>query len=122
MKKSHPLPAGDLGAFLRHAALNKEEAEESVACAGTALEASSFKVSGKAFLFVGQKDARLKLQGSLVQAGEMAQLHPGCVKVGAHGWITITFGSPANLAIPMLEAWVEESYRVMKGKKDRSSP
>lgn len=119
MKKSYPSQAGDLGAFLRQAALNKEEAEESVACAGTALEASSFKVSGKAFLFVGKKDARLKLQGLLVQAGEMAQLHPECVKVGAHGWVTITFGSSVNLATPMLEAWVEESYRVMRGKKGR---
>ena len=48
---------------------------EDVACEGTALESRSFKVNGKAFLFVGMRDARLKSDGKWIKL-ELATARP----------------------------------------------
>ncbi len=112
----------DAASVLRQAALQKERVEEAVACKGTALECSSFKVSGKAFVFVGAKDARLKLEASLPEALALIQKYPGALKVGAHGWVTLTFEGGEALSPSVLEAWVEESYTLMSGKTAKTKP
>lgn len=116
MKTPPSLPAGmGIAGALKRLALQKEGVEETIACKGTALESASFKVSGKAFLFVSAKEARFKLEASLTQAEAMAQAHPGGIKVGTRGWVTLDFGAAVPSSV--WEAWVEESYQLMAGKK-----
>ena len=77
-------PASDLEKRLRAAAMKLPDTEEGIACAGTSLEKRTIKVRGKAFLFIGQTDAMLKLSDSLPIATNLAAQHPDHFKVGAH--------------------------------------
>jgi hypothetical protein len=61
---------------LRSLALSCPKTKEGIACAGTALEKRTIKVRGKAFLFLGGKDATLKLADSLPQATQLARQQP----------------------------------------------
>ena len=101
---------------LRRAAMRCPDAEEGVACAGTALEKRTVKVRNKAFLFLGAADAMVKLADSLAAAAELADAEPGRFKVGAHGWVTITFGDADSLPMDLLVEWVGESYRLLAPK------
>ena len=97
---------------LRSFALRLPETVEGVACQGTALEKRTIKARTKAFVFLGVSDAMLKLSDSLGEA--QASGH----NVGAHGWVTVTFG--AGLSAPereRMERWIEESYRLIASKK-----
>ena len=106
---------------LRQLALALDQVVETIACQGTALEAASFKVGTKAFLFIGKKDARLKLQASLPTAHAlMAQ--SGSVKVGAMNWVTLVFDETLTLETEVLKTWVEESYQLMAPTRLRKSP
>ena len=92
------------------AALALPGTEAGIACAGTSLEKRTIKVSKKAFLFLSAKDAMLKLSDSLAAAKQLAEAEPERYKVGAHGWITITFGDGKALVNAQLVSWVKESY------------
>lgn len=85
--------------------------EPSIACAGTALEARSWKVRGKAFLFLGPSggalNARLKLLSSLAEAQEIG------ARVGANGWVTVPCGPARRVPTEALRRWVAESYALM---------
>ena len=94
-------------------ALGLPGAEESVACAGTALEKRTVKASGKAFLFLGPKDLMLKLGASLQQARKLAQDDPERCKAGASGWVTIRFERGLPLSVARLRAWVGESHALL---------
>lgn len=78
---------------------------EDVACKGTALESTSFKLGGKAFLFVQPKPGafvvRLKLGGALTEAKRLGY------DVGANGWVKGTLG-PEDPP-PVLAQWIGES-------------
>lgn len=82
-----------------------------VACKGTALESTAFKLGGKTFLFLQQKDgayiARLKLNRSLAEAKRLGH------EVGANGWVKITIAAIDPPAI--LEPWIEESRVAVAG-------
>lgn len=80
---------------------------EGVACAGTALESRTFRVNGKAFLFVSRKEARLKLASSLSEAARL-----GCA-AGANGWVKIALDAPP--AAKVLKRWIAESHALLGG-------
>jgi hypothetical protein len=102
---------------LRLFALRYPEAEEGIACQGTALECSTFKAGNKAFLFLGAAELRLKLGDSLAEAARHAAKSPELYAVGAHGWVKVML--PKDQAPPpgLLERWIDESYRLLAPKK-----
>ena len=102
---------------LRRVALRYPEAEEGVACEGTAAEKRTIKARGKAFLFLGATGAMLKLRESLTEAAGLAAAEPDRYRVGAHGWVTITFGDTESPAVDLLVRWVDESYRLLAPKQ-----
>jgi hypothetical protein len=84
------------------------EVEVGVACAGTSLESRTWKVGGKAFLFVSKKDVRLKLDASVDEARARGFV------VGKNQWATL----PLEWLPPdrVLAKWIAESYAAMGGK------
>lgn len=90
---------------MRALALTYPAAEEGVACAGTAVESRTIKAKGKAFLFLGAKDVRLKLGASAAEAKRLG------ADVGAHGWTK--FAADAAPPLPVVERWIDESYRLL---------
>jgi hypothetical protein len=105
-KKSQKSPSATLIA----AAQSLPDVTVGVACAGTALEAKTFNVGKKAFLFVGPKDARLKLGPSLGEAGEWSAREPTAVRVGSSGWVTMRIDGSGGPDAGTLTRWVRESY------------
>lgn len=102
---------------LRTLALRYPEAQEGVACEGTSAEKVTVKAQRKAFLFLGVSDAMLKLRESLAEAAELASKEPGRYKIGAHGWVTVTFGDGEPSPLDVLERWIDESYRLVAPKQ-----
>jgi hypothetical protein len=80
--------------------------EVGVACAGTALEKRTYKVGGKAFVFLGAKDVMVKLGPSIAAAKKL-----GC-SPGANGWTKVVFGPEAPREA-ILVRWIAESYALM---------
>jgi hypothetical protein len=97
---------------LKSIASRLPQVEKGVACEGTSLERSTFKVRKKAFLFLGSGDAMVKLKESAAEARKV----PGC-KVGAKGWARVVWGPEAAPPVKLLEKWIEESYRLMAPAK-----
>jgi hypothetical protein len=95
---------------LRQAALAHPEVEESLACKGTAIESASFRVRGKAFLFLSPAKAMVKLDRSRVRASELEAQSPETCKTGAGGWTTVALSGPALPPLATLRAWIAESY------------
>jgi hypothetical protein len=89
-------------------ATQHEGVERGVACAGTALESTTYRVGKKAFLFVRKGEIRLKLGASLEDARKRGH------EVGKQGWVKIVLkeGAPPG----QLDAWIAESYRLMAPK------
>jgi hypothetical protein len=102
---------------MRNAAMSYPEAQEGIACQGTALEKRTIKVRNKAFLFLSTRDAMLKLHESLADATDLASKAPSRYKVGAHGWVTVTFGAVEALPVGLLVSWIGESYRLLARKQ-----
>ena len=96
---------------LRKAALEYEDVEEGVACAGTAIECATFKVKKKAFLFVNQNNARLRLTKSRAEAARLAKTEPQRYVVGSQGWAKIFLAKPP--ALELMLRWLDESYRAV---------
>ena len=90
-------------------ALSLPDVEEKIACAGTAIEQSSFKTGGKSFLFAQRKGdlaiVRLKLDASLAAAGAAGD-H---VEVGKGGWTTCRVPLKKTPSAT-LKRWVRESH------------
>jgi hypothetical protein len=101
---------------LRGIALKYPEAQEGIACAGTALESRTVKVRNKAFLFMGKNDVMIKLGESVMEATKLASKTPDQYKVGAHGWVKVTF-SDGNPPPGVLARWIDESYRMLAPKQ-----
>jgi hypothetical protein len=98
---------------LRRFALRYPEAQEGVACEGTAAEKRTVKVRNKAFLFLGPADVMLKLGESAAEAAELASKEPSRYKVGAHGWVTVKFAADESPPLDVLKRWIDESYRLL---------
>jgi hypothetical protein len=102
---------------LRTMALRYPEAEEGVACKGTALECSAFQARKKTFMFMGRADLRLKLQQSLSEAVKLAAKEPQRFQAGSSGWVTIRFSPDQPPPLDILERWLDESYRLLIPKQ-----
>lgn len=115
-----PRPAPSHNEFvtiLRPIAMRYPEAEEGIACKGTAIECTTFKARNKAFLFVGAKEIRLKLQASLAEAAKLAAKDPERYQAGKIGWVTMRLHPGDALPIDVLERWIDESYRLLVPKE-----
>jgi predicted DNA-binding protein (MmcQ/YjbR family) len=99
---------------LRQAALGHDGVEEGIACAGTVLESATFKVKKKAFLFVNEKNARLRLLASRQEAAQLAKKEPRRYVIGPQGWAKILLADPPPLEL--LLRWLDESYRAVAKK------
>jgi hypothetical protein len=104
---------------LRKAALRQPDVEQAIACRGTALESASFKVRGKAFLFLRPTTAMLKLGDSLAEATRLAVKEPALCKVGSGAWVTIALDGDNSINAKVLAGWVAESYSIMVTPKVR---
>jgi hypothetical protein len=104
--------AGEVTGFerLRIAALRHPEVLESVACKGTAIESASFKVRGKAFLFLRPGTAMMKLGRSLGEASRLATQSSDRYKTGSSGWTTVALSEVNKASLKLIEKWVAESY------------
>jgi len=102
---------------LRAKALKLPDAEEGIACKGTALECATVMVRKKAFLFLGASKLRLQLDDSIAEAETLAAQHPDCCEVGGKGWVTVIYADLPAAQAKLLERWVEESYRLFAPKR-----
>jgi hypothetical protein len=107
-RKRYGPAMADVVDALRKLALTLPEVEESIACAGTAIEQSSFRTHGKAFLFAQRKGdvavVRMKLDASLAKANDAVG-----VEVGKGGWVTcrLPLGKAPSAAV---KRWARESH------------
>jgi hypothetical protein len=106
---------------LRKIARKHPDVEEDVACKGTAIESSVYRVGKKSFLFVRPQDARLKLEGSMPEARKLAAKEPGRFEVGKLGWVCVRAAAGMPLPVDLLGRWIEESYRISAGGAARRS-
>lgn len=90
---------------------------------GTACTQSSFKSGKKAFLYIGMQGGRYKamfrLDDSIPEAAELAELEPNCYEVGKFGWVTARFTAEEPMPQPLWERWLDESYALSIAKKTR---
>lgn len=96
--------------LLSKAAKALPDVGEGVACAGTSIESKTFTVNGKAFLFVGSKNLRLKLANSASEADRFAKHPSSAVQMGAGGWTTIRLADGTVPEDAVLRRWVAESH------------
>jgi predicted DNA-binding protein (MmcQ/YjbR family) len=97
--------------------LSYPEAQEGVACEGTALEKRTVTARKKAFVFLGVAQAMVKLRDSVEEAARLAAAEPSRYKIGAHGWVTVTFSDGEEAPLERLEKWIDESYRAVVNKQ-----
>jgi hypothetical protein len=102
---------------MRAMALRYPEAEEGIACKGTALECSAFKAQNKTFLFMGTAELTLNLQGSLPEADGLAAKEPSRYSAAPIGWVTVRFSPDGSPPLELLEKWIDESYRLLAPKR-----
>jgi len=85
---------------------------------GTACTQSSFKVGGKAFLYIGTQGGRFKAMFKLKQsapaATKLAQKEPDCFEVGSTAWVTARFTAEKPLAKKIWQEWLDESYELSR--------
>ncbi|MBI5538339.1 MAG: hypothetical protein HY898_36790 [Deltaproteobacteria bacterium] len=119
---SRTLTGKDIARALRDKALSYPDVEQSIACKGTALECTTVKIKGKAFLFVRDVDARLKVDASRAEVAKLASKQPDAFAIGATGWATIKFGASKLPALGVMEKWLEESYQSFAEGKGKKAP
>lgn len=82
---------------------------------------SAFKVRGKTFLFLAVDGGELSLSVKLPVSGYFALMQPYAKPteygLGWSGWVTARFASKDRPPLPLLERWIEESYRAIAPKK-----
>jgi hypothetical protein len=107
-------------AALAKLAAKHADVEEGIACAGTAMERRTMKTGKKAFLFFGATDALVKLDASLAEAKKLEKAERKRYRVGANGWVKVTFSADEPPALDVLARWIAESYAlVAKPKKKK---
>ena len=82
---------------------------------------SAFKVKKKTFLFLAVDGGELSLSVKLPQSGNFALMQPYASPteygLGKSGWVTARFGPTQKPPLPLLERWIDESYRAIAPKK-----
>ena len=103
-------------ARLRRLALSYPEAREEFPWGECVI-----KVRGKIFLFLGRSGGGLslsvKLPGSAMLALDLPFASPTGYGLGKSGWVTAEFASGDNPPLPVLEQWIDESYRAVAPKR-----
>ncbi len=105
---------------LRRTALGHPDVEEGLSCKGTAIESATFKVNGKAFLFLRPGTAMLKLDASLAEASKLAAEKPDGYKVGSGAWVTIALSNPKELSMEVLARWIAESHKLFASSQKKA--
>ncbi len=82
----------------------------------------AFKAAGrKNFLFLGEKAGQIRMMVKLVEHADQARaLHaegPWSISVGKAGWCTALFAPDAHPDPRILQAWIEESFRLVAPKR-----
>jgi len=82
----------------------------------------AIKVRGKAFLFMGtSEDGRFGVSVKLPHSHGAALIlpfaEPTGYGLGKSGWVSASFAEGDDPPLPMLRAWIEESYRAVAPKK-----
>jgi len=82
---------------------------------------SAFKVKNKTFLFLATDGGELSLSVKLPESGNFALMQPYAKPteygLGKSGWVTARFAANEKPPLPLLERWVDESYRAIAPKK-----
>ena len=83
---------------------------------------SAIKVKGKAFVFLGgEEEGELSMSAKLPNSRDMAVdlpfAEPTHYGLGKHGWVTAHIKSASKAPLPLLKAWIDESYRAIAPKK-----
>lgn len=80
------------------------------------------KVKGKIFVFLGMDTTdgsfglSVKLPGSAHVALELPFTKPTGYGLGKAGWVSARFSAKDDVPVPLLMAWIEESYRAVAPK------
>jgi hypothetical protein len=74
------------------------------------------KVGDKAFLFLRQREARLKLGASLAEAAALAKKAPERCEAGKGGWVKVVIEDDDVTPLALLQRWVKESYALLAPK------
>ncbi len=78
---------------------------------------SAFKVKKKTFLFLAVEGGELSLSVKLPESGTYALMQPYAKPteygLGKSGWVTARFGRKHKPPLPLLERWIDESYRAI---------
>jgi predicted DNA-binding protein (MmcQ/YjbR family) len=81
---------------------------------------SAYKVRGKSFVFAYADadgfNASFKLDASRGEALEMPFAQPTGYGLGKSGWVSVQFGPKEAAPMDLLQAWVEESFRLIAPK------
>ncbi len=105
-----------INAALRAYALSYPETVEELPWGHPAI-----KVRGKAFAFMNNDESRLSLSVKLVQSQGMALMFPFATPtgygLGKSGWVSAAFEPGEAVPVPMLEEWIDESYRAIAPKR-----
>ena len=80
------------------------------------------KVRGKVFAFLGRPEEgglglSVKLPGSATLALDLPFASPTGYGLGKSGWVTAAFERGDAPPLPMLEQWIDESYRAVAPKR-----
>jgi predicted DNA-binding protein (MmcQ/YjbR family) len=84
-------------------------------------EHRAIKVKGKTFLFMYREETFFSLSVKLPLSGKAALAFPFASPtgygLGKSGWITARFDGNADIPLPMLQEWLDESFRAIAPKK-----
>jgi predicted DNA-binding protein (MmcQ/YjbR family) len=76
----------------------------------------AFRARDKGFLYLGEKADRynvmVKLGDSFPDAAARAETEPDRFEAGKFGWVTVRFMNDERPPEGLLEAWIDESYRL----------
>lgn len=125
MRKSKKKPK-DASLDIRNAAAKFPGVDE-----GTACTQSSFKIAGKAFLFIGLQGGRhkamFKLKDSISEAEQLAKKSPddfqiGSYKAGSSTWVTARFSDEKPLPKKHWKKWLDESHQLFSKATLKKTP
>ncbi len=81
----------------------------------------AFKIQGKTFLFLSADEEGLSLSVKLPVSGKSALAfsfaEPTHYGLGKSGWVTARFAPGAEIPLPKVIEWVDESFRAIAPKK-----
>lgn len=101
-------------------AMRRKAAAFAGVAAGKACTQDSFKVGGRAFLFLGTQGGRckamFKLASSRPEAERLARDRPADFQVGSGPWVTARFSAEAPLPAALWTRWLAESHALAAGK------